>query len=267
MSPKVQRSLTVLSLAMALAWPAAAQMAPPMYVYSVSFECGFQVSDNGDNGYEPVVKVANYATKVDLHNVGMNTAALTADVFATGNSRWASSVTPIALPQNNLGSHNATVIDCVNIAQAITGSIPPGKPFISGMVTVRSLEPLIVWATKTTQVCAGLATTDEGQTVMPPVFFDDNGLSYNTLTGQVTVADFAIFGCPAALLDGGQVTVPPGQGLFRGPNGGVPPGLRPIGPVRTPPTPTSPQGGFSLSDISVSHSLDFERVEPMLIQD
>lgn len=267
MSRNARRILTVLFLATALAGAAAAQTMPQMYVYSVNFECGFQISDSGSSGYEPMVKVANYATKVDIHNVGMNPASLTGDVFSTGTNRWASSVAPMPLPPNTLQSHNATVIDCVNIAQAITGVIPPGKPFFSGIVTIRSLEPLIVWATKTTQVCAGMATTDEGQPVMPPVFFDDDGLSYNTVTGQVTVADFAIYGCPAAEIDNGQVTVPPGQGLFRGPNGGVPPGLRPIGPIRTPPTPTSPHGGFTLSDVSISHSMDFERVEPMLIQD
>lgn len=269
MSRNARRFLTVLVLAMGLAWTASGQMMPQMHVYSVSFECGFQINDTGAGGYEPMVKVANYATKVDIHNVGMNPAALTGDVFSTGANRWASSVGPNPLPFNNLGSHNATVIDCVNIAQAITGVVPPppAKPFFTGIVTIRSLEPLIVWATKTTQVCAGLATTDEGQPVLPPVFFDSNGLSYNTLTGQVTVADFAIFGCPAAEIDNGLVTVPPGQGLFRGPNGGVPPGLRPLGPIRIPPTPFNPQGGFSMSDVSISHSMDFERVEPLVLQD
>ena len=267
MSANTRRILTVLIVALGLTWSASAQMMPQMYVYSVNFECGFQISDNGSSGYEPMVKVANYATKVDIHNVGMNTANLNADVFSTGNSRWASSVAPIAMAPNNLANHNATVIDGVNSAQTITGSIPTGKPFFTGVVTIRSVEPLIVWATKTTQVCAGLATTDEGQPVMPPIYFDDDGLSYNTTTGQVTVADFAIYGCPAAEIENGEVTVPPGQGLFRGPGGAVPPGLRPVGPVRTPPTPTNPQGGFTLSDISISHSMDFERVEPMLIQD
>ena len=273
MSNSVRRSaLAFVGLAVILAVPVAeAQMMPQMYVYSVSFECGFQVSDNGSDGYEPMVKVANYATKIDIHNVGMNAAALSGDVFSTGGSRWASSVGPQPLPGNSLATHNATVIDCVNIATAITGQIPPtGKPFFTGIVTIRSLEPLIVWATKTTQVCAGLATTDEGQPVMPPIYYDIDGLSYTTTTGQVTVADFAIHGCPAVDTDpatGQMIPPPPGQGLFRGPNGGVPPGLRPIGPIWTPPSPTAPQGGLTLSSISISHSMDFERVEPMLIQD
>ena len=102
---------------------------------------------------------------------------------------------------------------------------------------------------------------------MPPIYFDDFGLSYSTLTGQITVADFAIYGCPAAEINNGVVTVPPGQGLFRGPNGAVRPGLRPIGPIRTPPTPTFPHGGFTMSDVSISHAMDFERVEPLVVQE
>ena len=103
--------LTLLVLGLGLAWAASGQMMPS-YVYSVSFECGFQISDTGAGGYEPMVKVANYATKIDVHNPGMNPAALTGDVFSTGGSRWASSVAPNPLPPNNLLNNNATYYFC-----------------------------------------------------------------------------------------------------------------------------------------------------------
>jgi hypothetical protein len=56
-----------LSAGLGLAAPAAAQ-GGGVHVYSVDFVCGFQASVGGSGVYEPIVKVANYATKIDHHN-------------------------------------------------------------------------------------------------------------------------------------------------------------------------------------------------------
>ena len=256
----------LLTLLSAIGQPAAAQMMPEMHLYVVSFECGFQVSDAGTEDYEPMVKVANYATKVDIFNYGMNAANVVAEAFSTGNNRWASSVAGQALPVNLLQGHQATVIDCVNIAQAITGgAIPPGKPFYTGMLRIMSPEPLFVWATKTTQICSGTARTTAGALVTPHVAYDIlTGAFYNTVTQTPEVVDLSIFGCPSAGL---------GERGFPGPAGEVPPNSRTphdgaiFGPIVVPPVPDLPAGGFSFSNVSVSHSLDFERVEGVVVID
>lgn len=247
--------------------PAAAQMMPEMHLYLVNFECGFQVSDGGTEDYEPMVKVANYATKVDIYNYGMGTANIVAEAYSTGNNRWASSIGGQALPTNALQSHNATVIDCVNIAQAINngGPIPNGKPFYTGMLRIFSPEPLFIWATKTTQVCSGTARTTAGELITSHVAYDImTGAFFNTITQAPETVDLSIFGCPAAGL---------GNRGYPGPAGEVPPNSRTphdgtiFGPILTPPSPELPMGGFSFSNVSVSHSLDFERVEGVIVVD
>ena len=255
-----------------------AQEPPPgpiFYVYVVNFECGFQVSDIGAGGYEPMVKVANYASKVDIHNYDVHQANVQAEVFSTGNSRWSATAGPLALPSTTMNSNTSTVIDCNHVATAINGSLPPGKPFYTGMLRIVSDQELVVWATKTTQVCAGLAKLDDGDPIVPPIGYDiGSGFFYSTGSGATETADLSLFGCPAAEIDGGTggtpnpPTIP---GTFRGPGGAVPPGLRPIPGVTSTPTPlpsggTSP-GGFTLSNVSVSHSMDFERVEGVCIND
>ncbi len=267
-------------LLLGLAIPTLGQTQPPMpvfFVYIVNFECGFQISDIGPGGYEPLVKVANYATKVDFTNYGMQQPAqIQAEVLRTDNNRWANAAGPTPLVPANLmlGSNSATVIDCNHIAQAINGVLPAGKPFYSGMVRLVSDQELVVWTTKTTQVCAGLAKLDNGNPILPPLSYDiSSGLTYSTLTGQQETVDLSIFGCPAAEIVNGTVPNPPTQpGTFLGPNGGVPPGLRPIpGAIQIvdqyqPGVPTQPSG-FLLTNVSVSHSMDFERVEGVCIND
>ncbi len=266
LTPRRLVSLVLLTSFVAFGQPATAQMMPEMHLYMVNFECGFQVSDAGTENYEPMVKVANYATKVDIFNYGMGDANIIAEVYSTGNNRWASSVGGQALPANNLLSHNATVIDCVNMAQAITGgTIPTGKPFYTGMLRIFSPEPLFIWATKTTQVCSGTARTTSGGWVTPQIAYDImTGTYFNTVTQGPEIIDLSIFGCPSAGLNN--------RG-FPGPAGEVPPNSRTphdgvfVGPIHSQPSPWAPQGGFSFSNVSVSHSLDFERVEGVIVID
>lgn len=265
------------TLLLGLATPSLGQTQPPVFfVYIVNFECGFQVSDIGPGGYEPLVKVANYATKVDFTNYDLHPAQVQAEVLRTDNSRWAAATGPVALVPGNLamGSNTATVIDCNHIAQAITGAVPAGKPFYSGMVRIVSDQELVVWTTKTTQVCAGLAKLDNGDPILPPLSYDlGSGLTYSTYSGQQEAVDLSIFGCPAAETVNGEIPNPPtNPGTFLGPSGGVPPGLRPIpGAISIvdgyqPGVPNQPSG-FMMTNISVSHSMDSERVEGVCIND
>jgi len=227
------------------------------YIYTVSFECGFQSSPHGSAGYEPVVKVANYAIKLDLFNYGSNSANLTAEVHGTGANRWASSVASVPLPPNTLNGGEGSLIDCVNIVSAILGGTPTGKPFYSGIVTVRSATPLIVWATKTTEVCAGLATITDGDFLDPIVYVDENGIPSTPSTGPLPPARITLFGCPNAAVMPGSPSQ--GQGPYLAPGGAVPPGLRPIGMM------TNLQNNQFMVNLGVSHSLDFERVEGVFV--
>lgn len=251
--------------------PALAQTPPVQYVYAVNFECGFQVSDIGVGGYEPLVKVANYATKVDFHNYDLYEAQIMAEVYSTANNRWTATGAPQPIPAGTMPINSASVIDCNHIVTAIQGAVPAGKPFLSGMVRIVSDQELVVWTTKTTQVCSGLAKLDTGEAIVPPLSYDiGSGLIYRTSTGLTEAVDLSMFGCPAAEIDGGtgQTPYPPTiPGTFRGPNGGVPPGLRPIpGAIRID-YPGSPNPQFMFTNVSVSHSMDFERVEGVCIND
>ncbi len=238
------------------ALPATAQ-GTGQYIYTVSFECGFQTSPDGSAGYEPVVKVANYALKLDVFNYGSSPVNISAQVHGTGAQRWASSVAPVQLPANTLQGGDASMLDCVNLVSAILGSVPTGKPFYSGIVTLRSPQPLIVWATKTTEVCAGLATYFDGDFLDPLIFIDQNGIPSTPSTGPLPPARITLFGCPNAVVMPGSPSQ--GQGPYLAPGGAVPPGLRPIGMM------TNLQNNNFMSQLAVSHSLDFERVEGVFV--
>lgn len=231
------------------------------YVYAVNFACGFQSSADGANDYEPLVKVANYAVKVDIYNYGMTDAALSGDVSETSGSHWTSSPTPTALSSGTLVSGGATVLDCTDIESALSGTgLPPaGKPFYSGVVVIRSPEPLVVWATKTTEVCAGLVQVDPEVLDDPDmIVFDEDG---NPIPPGTTLPPAApiLFGCPGALnyherYGGGGPTGP-----FSGPGGSVPPGLR-----SRQVTPALGSDAVA-EDLSISHSIDYERVEGIFV--
>lgn len=249
-------ALAVIALLMSFVpSPAAAQGG--QYIYTVSFECGFQASADGSALYEPVAKIANYAIKVDLFNYGTNSANLTAEVHGTGASRWPASVASMPIPPTALSAGHGGLLDCVSIVSALVGYNPTGKPFYSGIVTVRSPTPLIVWATKTTEVCSGLATYYNGDFIDPLVYIDENGIPSTPSTGPLPPARMSLFNCPTGNAPPGSPSE--GQGPYTGPGGGIPPNIRPIGMM------TNLQGNHFMSNLGVSHSLDFERVEGVFV--
>jgi hypothetical protein len=249
-------SLAVLALAVAAAAPAAAQ---GQWVYSVDFVCGFQASQDGPAGYEPLVKVANYATKLDLHNYGAAGANLSAFAALTSANRWPAAAAPVPLPPAALGPDGSTVIDCAHVAQALLGQVPAGKPFLNGVLIVKSAQPLVVWATKTTEVCAGYASYVNWATGPFPIFIDADGVAhFGGPGGLIVPAGNVVFGCPVVQVNADGGVIPP-TGTFLGPNGAVPPGLR---------TPSDTVGVTAFGDriprpspVSISHAIDFERVE------
>ncbi len=254
-----QHGLVALSCTLAFICLASVATAQPtgVYMYTVDFVCGYQASNDGDAGYEPLVKVANYATKIDVHNYHGNQANLAGDVQDTTSITWTMSAPPQSLAATTLMPGHSTVLDCSTIVSTLNGSLPAtGKPFFNGVATVRSDQPLIVWATKTTEVCAGLATFDESENPEPVLTIGPDGLPIPGPSGPLPAPVLSLLGCPSAtLVQGGP------QGPYLAPGGSVTPGLRPPGIIRSQQT-----GDLLLADISVSHSVDFERVEGVFIE-
>ncbi|MEM7352558.1 MAG: hypothetical protein AAF657_17290, partial [Acidobacteriota bacterium] len=187
-----------------------------------------------------VVKVANYATKVDLHNFGGTAANLSGEIHDLTGTRWSQGIasrimTPVSLPGGE-----ATVIDCPTLFQEHYGSIPTGKPFFHGTVTVRSDQPLIVWATKTTLVCSALATHAEHGQPFPVLEIDPGGQPVPDPTGEPRSLLPSLLACPT--LDDST------------------PGLRPPGLL------TNGEGGYEAVGLDVSLDLDFERVEEVTVE-
>ena len=263
--------------ALASTLPAVAQGGAPVNVYSVNFVCGYQASADGSLGYEPLVKVANYATKIDVNNINNVQVIVSGRVFNTTNTQWPNNAIGTPINPSVMPMRTSSVIDCTTIATTL-GPLPPGKPFFSGMVTIRSGDPLVVWATKTTQVCAGTAAMVPDP-YQPPIYpFQPLFLGHDLTTGLSftlyppsagptprTNVDWSTFGCPSASIN-------PQGGVYFGPPGSVPPGFRtpsgliPIGPIYRPPTPEYPDGEMTPGTLSISHSMDFERVEPVVIE-
>ncbi len=232
------------------------------YVYAVNFECGFQSSADGNEGYEPAVKVANYAAKLDFFNPGMQDANLVGSVSETSNAHWTTQIGPTALPTGALTSNGASLIDCSDLFTALGaagGNPSPGKPFMTGVVTIRSDQPLIVWATKTAEVCSGLLRIDPAAHADPDLIIYDEHGNHIPQGHPLPAAAPALIGCPPGFNFTERYGGGGPSGPFSGPGGGVPPGLRsrqvmqPVG------------SDFIADDWSVSHSIDFERVEPLVL--
>ncbi len=256
-----RRTFTLALAALASLWTAGAAQAQGQHVYAVNFACGFQSSADGANDYEPLVKVANYAVKVDFYNLGPNDAELTGTVLETSGSAWLSSPASTGLGQGTLTGGGATVLDCTDIEAALSGGAgpPAGKPFLSGVVTITSPEPLIVWATKTTEVCAGLVQVSETAVLDPDIIVFVEQMSAIRPGCPLLPAAPILFGCPPALNYSTRYGGGGPSGPFTMPGGGVPPGLR-----SRQVTPALGSDAIA-EDLSISHSIDYERVEGVFV--
>jgi hypothetical protein len=143
-----------------------AQAQSTTYVYSVGFVCGDHVErygrlENDTQSYEKSTKVANYAFKLDASNPSNQAQAnITGFVHmldreaAPPFARWPAGVAAAAMPATALNAGDATMIDCIEIAEVLgPAPVVPARPYYSGKVTLRSDNPLIVWATQT--MCSG----------------------------------------------------------------------------------------------------------------
>ena len=257
----LRRTFTLTCALLTLPWVVDPAQAQSRHVYAVNFACGFQASADGTNDYEPLVKVANYAVKVDFYNFGQVEVELTGAVLETSTSTWLSSPAPTALTQGNLTAGGATVLDCTDIEAALSasGGPPAGKPFLSGVVTISSPEPLIVWATKTTEVCAGLVQVSATAVLDPDIIVFDEQMNPILPGMPLPPAAPVLFGCPPALNYSTRYGGGGPSGPFTMPGGGVPPGLR-----SRQVTPALGSDGIA-EDLSISHSIDFERVEGVFV--
>ncbi len=168
-------SLTILVTVVAIAAIGIANLRPAeaqtsQYVYSASFVCGDHIEpygrrDDDTLSYEKSTKVANYAFKLDVTNPGSVVPATVTgwvnvlDVEAAPPpGRWPVAVAPLAMPVAIVPQGDATMIDCIEIAEAILGISPPppARPYFSGIVTVKSNVNLIAWSTHT--MCSGGST-------------------------------------------------------------------------------------------------------------
>jgi len=228
---------------------------PGEYVYSVNFVCGYQSSTDGNEGYEPVVKVANYATKVDVYNYKGESALLTGQVHDMTFVTWPGGIVPQSLGTTALVAGRATLIDCSTIFQLVNGPPPLlGKPFVNGMVTVRSDVPLVVWAAKSAEVCASVVTWDPSEVRDVIFVIGPDGLPFPTSSGAYLPPFVpSVVGCGSAIPQGTP------QGPYLGPGDSVTPGLR------TPGMLSNAGGDLFVGSVSVSHSFDFERVEGVFV--
>ena len=259
MPTKLTLALAACLLTLSLGQQAAAQPTG-VHIYTVDFVCGYQSSNDGNEGYEPLVKVANYATKIDLYNYNGSQANLSGDVHDTTAISWTMSSPPQPLANATLMNGGTTLIDCPTIVSAFLGAPPNvGKPFFNGVVTIRSDQPLIVWATKTTEVCAGLVALDESENPEPVIIIGPDGQPLPAPGGVSSPLLPSLVGCPTTqIVDINNGGVP---GRYLAPGGAVTPGLRSPGVIQNPQT-----GEFLLADLSVSHAIDFERVEGIFVE-
>ena len=252
---------TIVAFVAALALAAVGASAQT-YVYAVNFECGFQASADGSDGYEPSVKVANYAFKVDLYNPSLTeNAGVTASVLEDTTTHAPSAVSPPTpiTALFNLPFDSASLLDCSDVLAAQGGNPGGGKPFKSGVLIMRADRPLIVWATKTAEVCSGLFRLDPALVNDPDMLlFDEDGQLIPPGT-PLPAAGPSLIGCPPAMAFHERYGGGLPSGPFSGPGGGVPPGLRSRQAV------AGPGSDQIADDWSVSHSMDFERVEPLVL--
>jgi len=255
--------LVTITAALAGAIPAAAQSGSGTWIYTVNYECGYQQSMYGVEGYEPPVKMANYATKIDVYNPLSNQAQLGGDVLATvgwpavGTGTGSVSFTTHPLATVNLAAGNSLRLGCAEIAGALGHTLPDLQlTFLSGVATVRSATPLAIWVTKTSEVCAGLVASPIDPT--QPIFYDDAGLLTSTGGSGLGAPIPSLFGCPAVETQpsSGPILQPGGMGI----PGVVVPGIRPPGMVLS----VSSTFGVVM-DVSVSQSIDSEQVTGIFI--
>jgi len=122
--------------------------------YSVKFVCGFQPPLGQTPGVEPVgepvVKPANYATDINIHNYNYKPVPLRkkllvlVETTATGQNivREPKTTEPRAFAQVTLGPDFATLDDCNGLWEILHPNIPPPTPMLLFTGYLVILSPL-----------------------------------------------------------------------------------------------------------------------------
>jgi hypothetical protein len=144
---------------------------PPEFVYAVKYICG-TAPDCGCG--DTMVRPGRYATEINLHNPGRNTAAVTKRVTplvsaGIGIGREPRVQTTVGADRIKLPSHGATMDDCRRLAEMHYGAPPEGSlPLTVGFLEIVSTQQLVVTAVYTATGSDGHLTMDV-ETLQPIV--------------------------------------------------------------------------------------------------
>ncbi len=136
---------------------------PPEFVYAVKYVCG----TSPDCGCaEATVRPGRYATDINIHNPGRDTAAVSKLVIplvtaGIGVGREPRAQNPAGADRIKLPAHAATMDDCRRLAELHYGAPPEGSlPLTIGFLEIVSTQQLVVTAVYTATGPDGHLTMD-----------------------------------------------------------------------------------------------------------
>jgi hypothetical protein len=142
---------------------------PPEFVYAVKYVCG----TSPDCGCaEGTVRPGRYATDINIHNPGRDTAAVSKLAIplvtaGIGVGREPRAQNPVGADRIKLPAHAATMDDCRRLAELHYGAPPEGSlPLTIGFLEIVSTQQLVVTAVYTATGADGHLTMDV-QTLQP----------------------------------------------------------------------------------------------------
>jgi hypothetical protein len=144
---------------------------PPEFVYAVKYICG-TAPDCGCA--EAAVRPGRYATDINLHNPGRDTAAVSKLAIplvsaGIGVGREPRAQNPVGADRIKLPAHAATMDDCRRLAELHYGAPPEGSlPLTVGFLEIVSTQQLVVTAVYTATGADGHLTMDV-ETLQPIV--------------------------------------------------------------------------------------------------
>jgi len=144
---------------------------PDRFSYAAKFVCGTSEVPTTVPPNEPVVKMGNYATSVNVHNPWPATAIITKQIVISDPERYPN--TRFNLPTKRVSdaipSGSSIYVDCTEVVNLLKlNSQPIPGPFIEGFVVIDSYFP----ATSTT---ASTAADLDVVTVTPTAPLNQSG--------------------------------------------------------------------------------------------
>jgi len=165
---------------------------PDRYSYAAKFVCGTSTVPTTAPPAEPVVKIGNYATSVNIHNPWAGPVAITKQVVISNPERFPNTHynTPTKRVTDVIPSESSIYVDCTEVVNLLklSGEAIPG-PFIEGFVVID----------------AYFAATAAAPT----------GADLDVIT-VTTTAPLSPAGAPAANVNSHEITPVPGRHLPKG---------------------------------------------------